>query len=253
MARRQCAAELKAVRIVSWNCAGAFRRKADAVAALNPDVLVILECEDPSRHAGRFRGWEANYVWGGINPNKGIGIFCGPEVSLQRLDWDAGGLAEFLPVRIYDKFNLLAVWTQYADRYADRYVGQACQYLHKHAGRISDETIICGDFNSNAIWDTPKREWTHRSMIADLEQAGFASLYHHQTGEQQGCETTPTFYLYRKLDRPYHIDYVFLHRAAINGQLASFAIGQPADWLSLSDHLPLVTDLLSVTFPETLP
>jgi|GEM_PF-7092758 len=33
------------MRIISWNCGGAYRKKIDKVLELNPDIAVIQECE----------------------------------------------------------------------------------------------------------------------------------------------------------------------------------------------------------------
>jgi hypothetical protein len=42
-----------------------------------------------------------------------------------------------------------------------------------------------------------------------LKGLGIESLYHKFTGEQQGKETDPTLYFQKKIERPYHIDYLF--------------------------------------------
>ena len=72
-----------------------------------------------------------------------------------------------------------------------------------------NKTIIAGDFNSNTIWDEWDRWWNHTDVVNELKELGIESLYHTFTGEKQGAETNPTLYFQRKLDRPYHIDYVF--------------------------------------------
>lgn len=33
------------MKIITWNCQGAFRNKADAIFVHKPDILVIQECE----------------------------------------------------------------------------------------------------------------------------------------------------------------------------------------------------------------
>lgn len=72
----------------------------------------------------------------------------------------------------------------------------------------------------------------------ELEQSGIKSLYHHQNDELQGKESQPTFYMYRKLGRPYHIDYAFLSSDLLTSSAVS--IGKPDEWLEFSDHMPVV-------------
>ena len=61
------------MKIISWNCNGAFRKKNHLVEQLDPDIMVIQECENPGKFitdTGRY-----GYRWGGSNPNKGLGVF----------------------------------------------------------------------------------------------------------------------------------------------------------------------------------
>ena len=37
------------MKLITWNCQGAFRKKAEIILTLNPDILVIQECESPER------------------------------------------------------------------------------------------------------------------------------------------------------------------------------------------------------------
>lgn len=37
------------MKIVSWNCAGAFREKYTSIIEEDADIYVICECEDPAR------------------------------------------------------------------------------------------------------------------------------------------------------------------------------------------------------------
>ena len=47
-------------------------------------------------------------------------------------------------------------------------------------------------------------------LVRVLSGKGLHSAYHHQTKEEHGRETEPTFYLYRNPAKPYHFDYCFL-------------------------------------------
>src|SRR3712207_7682705 len=44
---------------------------------------------------------------------------------------------------------------------------------------------------------------------SQLQELNLYSYYHLNKNEPQGKESTPTFYLYRNQQKPYHIDYCF--------------------------------------------
>lgn len=225
------------MRIVSWNCNGAFRRKFNRIGTLNADVYVIQECENPATAASAEYGdWAEHYVWAGKSDRKGVGIFVKNGLSVRALDWPSYGLEQFMPVRIADRINLLAVWTKNSANMA--YIGQFYQYLQHHSSLLDSSAIICGDFNSNAIWDKRGRVWNHSECVSVLSRLGFDSLYHRTTAEQQGLETQPTFYLQRNIAKAYHIDYFFAH-AITYGITPDITVGKAAEWLEISDHMPV--------------
>jgi hypothetical protein len=59
------------MRLVTWNCNGAFRRKYQHLDALNADILVIQECEDPAQSTADYRAWARNYVLTGYGSQRG--------------------------------------------------------------------------------------------------------------------------------------------------------------------------------------
>ena len=88
------------MRIVSWNCNGAFRKKLHLLEELNADVLVIQECEDPVQcRDTHYKQWATNHLWVGDNKNKGLGVFAKSGVRLEPLNLDSGRLQLFLPDR----------------------------------------------------------------------------------------------------------------------------------------------------------
>lgn len=229
------------MKIVSWNCNGALRQKFERIATLNADVFVIQECENPENSSPDYRNWAGQYVWAGSSPIRGIGVFVKNGLSVVPLNWIDHGLKQFLPVRIGDSLNLLAVWTKNAQKM--RYIGQFWQYLQHHAPLLDSSSIICGDFNSNAIWDKRGRVWNHSECVKALDQLGFQSLYHRCTDEKQGSESQPTLYLQRNISKPYHIDYLFAHNAIFQNGSPEVMVGKAAEWLSISDHMPVSFEL----------
>ena len=230
------------MRIVSWNCNGALRKKLHLLEELDADVLVIQECENPAQtQDAHYKHWATNYLWTGDNKNKGLGVFAKPDVRLERLNLDSVGLQLFLPL-IVDEITLLAVWTKEADSPTFKYIGQLYKWLEVHKAHLATpKAVVIGDLNSNACWDVWDRWWNHSDVVRELDHLGLHSLYHAQTGEAQGAEAQPTFFLHRKREKPYHIDYAFLSEMLQIG--ARISIGAAEHWLEHSDHLPLIVDI----------
>jgi len=101
--------------------------------------------------------------------------------------------------------------------------------------------IVCGDFNSNCFWDT-KKDGQHAAIVSDLNSKGLISAYHHKRGQAQGGENEHTFFMYRKLDRHYHIDYVFIPERC-SARLTSCEVGQHKYWSNYSDHCPISIEI----------
>ena len=238
------------MNITTWNCNGAFRSKLHYFDTVNEDILVIQECENPSMSTKAYKNWATNYLWTGNNKNKGLGVFCKEDISLKQLDWSDINtnykneqLESFLPCLINDDIILIAVWTKKANSEVFGYVGQLWKYLQLHKEKLVDKkVIIAGDLNSNAIWDKWDRWWNHTDVVNELEEIGIKSLYHHVFKEEQAKESNPTFYLQRKLEKSYHIDYIFVSKDFIHSK-NSLEVGDINKWLEISDHLPLFCKL----------
>ena len=250
------------MKIATWNCNGALRKKLDEADSLNADVLIIQECEDPAQSTKAHQEWSGNYLWVGTNKNKGIGVFPKSVNTIQRLHWSGTFKIEglqfanqsttwvtedlklFLPFSLNDQYNVLACWTKGNDSQVFGYMGQFWKYLQIHRKDLQQKnTIIFGDFNSNAIWDKQDRWWSHTDTINELSAINIESLYHYQTGEQHGQETEPTFYLHRKEAKPYHIDYVFMSSHLLPS--SNIQLGKINNWIAVSDHMPLCATISS--------
>ena len=249
------------MRIVSWNCNGGLRNKLSVLNSLTADVFIIQECEDPSRSTKKYQEWAGEYIWVGESKNKGIGVFPkngnfvralnwfkeytieGLESNSAYLSWNTSDLRLFLPFRLNNSLTVLGVWTKGTRDQAFGYMGQFWKYLQLHRAELSStDSIIIGDFNSNSIWDQRDRWWNHTDVVAELESIDKKSLYHYCFKEQQGEETTPTFYLQKNLKKAYHIDYVFASSNYLNS--SSCKIANAEDWLKYSDHMPLIINLV---------
>ncbi len=224
------------MKIISWNAQGKFREKFPEIRKLSGDVYIIQECENPLHCRNReYRDFAAGGLWWGDNKNKGLGIFVAPHVSIVDNEWEPFCLRQFACVRVNERFDLLAVWTKF------RYIEEYYIYHHLHAAKYHPQMIVMGDFNSNKQWDgKPGRgQRNHSSVVRMLADVGLCSAYHHQQKEEQGKESTPTFFMHRHADKPYHIDYAFVAPERIR----NCYIDTSANWLTFSDHRPLVLEI----------
>lgn len=144
----------------------------------------------------------------------------------------------FLPCLINGEFQFLGIWTKAANSKAFRYIGQLWLYLQIHKKDLKKtKQIICGDFNSNSMWDSWDRWWNHSDVVKELSAIGIKSLYHTQSKEQQGKESQPTFYMHRNLEKKYHIDYSFVSEDLLSK--STVQILDAERWIQFSDHIPM--------------
>ena len=250
------------MKIATWNCNGALRKKMQLADKLCADILVIQECENPEFSTQEYRHWAEPYLWAGKSRHKGLGIFARNGHSLKLLEWHGeyempgcqiknaathwttNDLELFVPCQINDKLTLLGVWTKQAKSPTFSYIGQLWKYLQIHRSElIHAKTVICGDFNSNAIWDKADRWWNHSDVVAELKRINLHSLYHHIHNEPQGDESHSTYFMYRDIEKSYHIDYAF-----VSGDLlekCTLTVGSPEEWLNASDHMPVCLEIAS--------
>ena len=234
------------MKIVTWNCNGAFRKKFEKISDLNADLFIIQECENPAESTDqKYQNWAQNYIWIGDNKNKGLAVFANPKIKLEKLDWTNQFkdhlVKHFLPCKINDDFNLLGVWTHKNNSPNFGYIGQFWKYLQINKNKLED-AMIAGDFNSNTIWDEWDRWWNHSDVVQELKELGINSFYHHFTKEIHGEEKKPTLYFQRNITKPYHIDYIFGAQKFCT-VLKSIEIGQYEQWIKLSDHMPIICEL----------
>jgi exonuclease III len=249
------------MKIVTWNCNGAIRKKLDYINELDADLYVIQECENPETSTKTLQKWATSYLWSGGNKNKGIGVFAMNDLKLEKLNWqrkfklpgapsdsvsatwNTADLKEFLPFRVNNQFNAVAAWTKQSPGGTFGYAGQLWKYLQSHGKDIKvGECMLLGDLNSNIRWDRPDRWWNHSDNVKILDSLGLKSIYHEHSGLKQGSETEPTFYMYRHKDKSYHIDYVFASESLC--KRCRMIYHDPDHWLQFSDHIPLEVNLL---------
>lgn len=230
------------MKILTWNCNGALRKKFTYLKEFKADIFVVQECENPeSVKDSKYREWSRKYIWTGENNSKGLGIFADENVVIEELDWKTGGLKYFIACKVNNDFILLGTWCHRANSPTFGYIGQLWKYLQIHKSKLK-RAIIAGDFNSNVIWDKFDRGWNHSDVVRELKELKIESLYHKHFRKEQGKESKPTFYLHRNPKKPYHIDYVFASEE-FSKSVKKMKIGRANKWLEISDHMPVFCDI----------
>lgn len=235
------------MKIITWNCNMAFRKKASSVLEMNPDILVIPECENRERLLFPPNAKKPNSVfWAGVNPHKGIGIFAYNNYRFKLDKSYTEDIRYVIPLKITApgiKLNLLAIWANNPKDPDGCYVEQVWKGIQHYKKLLKKKnTILAGDFNSNKIWDAEHRKWSHSSVVEELGKKGITSAYHHHFKEDHGAEKGSTLYMYRHANKPYHIDYCFLS-ADLMRKIRTVEIGLFDIWIKYSDHLPLIIHL----------
>jgi exonuclease III len=232
------------MKIVTWNCQGAYRKKAALIAQFKPDIAVIQECEACEKLL--FKPdvpHPSTKLWFGDGGNKGIGIFSYTNLNFELCDYDKS-IKHCIPIRVTGRFNfnLIAVWAMgHQDRKLS-YIAQVFLAVEKYRDFIrQQDTVLIGDFNSNKQWDTTPRIGNHSNVVGALAAEDIFSVYHEYFREQQGEETQNTFFLYRKQDRGFHIDYCFVPGKWMN-QIKAVSVGSYEEWGQVSDHSPLFVE-----------
>ena len=232
------------MKIITWNCNMAFRKKADFILAYKPDILIVPECEHPKKL--KFNDGipkPTDNLWFGTNRNKGLGIFSYSKFRFKLRKTHNPKLKMVIPIAVsggkYD-FTLYAIWANNPDDPDGQYVEQVWKAINFYSELLNNErTILVGDFNSNTIWDRKYREGNHSNVVRALENKGILSTYHLFHKQVQGQEIHPTLYMYRHKDKPYHIDYCFVSKD-IADKIKSVEIGEFDFWSQYSDHVPVI-------------
>lgn len=222
----------------------AYRKKAGAILEHNPDIVVVQECEHPEKLAfNNDTERPAQCLWFGNNRNKGLGIFSYSDFKLKVQRSHNEELKLVVPIKVYNdttSFFLYAIWAHNPDDPDGQYVTQIWKALKHYSRALSKQnTLLIGDFNSNTIWDKPKRVGNHTHVVDYLESKKIHSTYHRHFVQEQGKEKHPTFYLYKNKKKSYHIDYCFASLNLIE-TLSSVEVGKFDRWMKYSDHVPLI-------------
>ncbi|WP_048108805.1 endonuclease/exonuclease/phosphatase family protein [Methanosarcina barkeri] len=234
------------MKIITWNCNMAFRKKYKHILPFDPDLLIVSECEHPDKFSDKFYD---DVLWIGDNRNKGLGVFSFNDFEISIHESYCKNYRYILPVTVNgsEAMNLIAVWSQNnIEDPGRRYIGEVWKSLNYYKDLFRFPTVIAGDFNWNVIWDQGNQKYPLYGTLTDvinlLEQFDIFSMYHTFTNTEFGIEREPTLYFRKNRKTPYHIDYIFAPSDLV-ARGKSFSVGKYEDWTSLSDHMPLMAEL----------
>ena len=232
------------MKIITWNCNMAYRKKARFILAHKPDIVIVPECEHPDKllfPVGTKK--PKDILWFGKNQHKGLAIFSYSKYRFTVLDNHNQDLQMIIPILVTGgefNFNLFAIWANNPTDPDGQYVEQVWKAIHHYDNLLAGTScILAGDFNSNTIWDRKYRAGNHSNVVKVLEEKGIFSTYHLHHKQKQGEEKHPTLYLYRHEDKPYHIDYCFVSIDILK-KLKSVEVGAYDYWTKHSDHVPVI-------------
>jgi hypothetical protein len=190
------------MRLVTWNCCrGPYLKKASFLDALAPDVAVIQECAKPSIETDQC-------LWFGDNLRQGIAVFANGPYRIRALPAQPDVPRYAIPVEVDGptKFLLIAVLSKGGQ--PSPYVEGVVRAVELYRNLFNQHrTILAGDLNSNAIWDSSHAaDLSHSALVKMLSELGLVSSYH------------------------------FFHREA-------HEVGSYAKWKGRSDHRPLLVEI----------
>jgi exonuclease III len=233
------------LRITTWNiCRGSFCDHVDKmIERYDPEIMAFQEIPRPSdKDLACY--FDYQFVWAGINEKQGVAVGVKKPLSITALPIDES-LPDLTRPYIISGENLslfvLSVWTKpeptYAESLRKSLVGYS-DYLHKHP------SIVLGDFNCSVSLDPKGGKRTKFSDVARMMEEDFKlkSAWHSTKQEDHGQESAATLYFLHAQKNPFHIDFIYLPQSF---QVTSIEIGTFEDWKGLSDHRPMVADIIS--------
>ncbi len=223
------------MRIVTWNCNCAFRKKQGFLErCYSPDVAVIQECENPE--IGGYSIY-SHHIWVGDNKNKGLGVFSKSPIP---------SFPSSFPSKYHMFFEIngvpfVAFWAMNDIHKKNRYIAQVWNVLDNCRDFLDKNPIVLGDFNWNIKLDkTSDYPLTGNFLsVKDLLRSyGLRSVYHEINKFDFGSEKDSTLFFRKNVEKPYHVDYIFAPPNFIE-RTTCFEVGPSSIWIDKSDHMPL--------------
>ena len=225
------------MKVITWNCNLNLVKKFEYLSKESPDIAIIQECEKLDENYFP----NSKYFWLGKNEKKGLGVIVfnhSAKVSESLNE----KLIYFLPIET-DILNIIGVWAynhRAAPKFGDDFSGNTSDALTNYEALLSSNSkvLFAGDFNNSVIWDKGNKENNFLNINNKLNSLGLKSSYHEYSNEKFGEESKGTLFHTKKQNKPYFIDYIYYKEM----NLSKVYVGQYDEWISLSDHMPVIAE-----------
>lgn len=195
------------MRILSYNINRFSQEKLKKVFQIEADVYILPELANQSLvrlPAGYQMKWMGEFDF------KGLGVIWKSDMKVEFPNWFNPKHEYFLPI-IIDGILIIAAWPTKTERNKPKSYPQiAMEAIYEYAPYFKQyPVIISGDMNCYKGQSGETKQFCIESIVDFLSSHGFVSVYHHQTGEALGKESTATYYHQFKESLPFFLDYTF--------------------------------------------
>ena len=226
------------MKIISYNIAKFSQKKVEHILAMDADLYVLPELANKDI-VTLPEGYEMAWCGDDDVPDKGLCVIWKKHLSVELLSVDKD-IPHHLPLMVKCEDTplfLLACWPTVRGTNKS-YPQLLLEALKEYNFYITFyDSLVVGDFNCFIGQKGVKKSTgTFEDCIYEFENHGMRSMYHEQTGECFGKESTATFYWRYNEESPFFLDYAFSNLTP-----QSFEIGE---WeKEISDHRPLIITL----------
>lgn len=201
--------------IVSYNISDSQPWKIERLLNMDADVWVVPEITCPENAhlpEGLSMQWKGiDYTYRNTPKWKGLGLIWRKGKGVIPV-WNNPNMNYGIPLIIGD-YLILGIWpTKKTDGSEKKTYPQIAQEIIKeYAPHFKNyKTLVIGDFNCYVNqFDNSKKYGDVLRINELLESYGLHSIYHQQTGEAFGQESTPTYYHRFHEDDQYFLDYAY--------------------------------------------
>ena len=223
------------MKILTWNCNLVLRKDFELIRHFDSDIIIIQECE--KLDLNQFEGYKSHWI--GVNNLKGLAVLTKGESNFTS-ELFRNDLIYFLPTSFGDT-AVLGVWAfnGRANKKIPNGSGFVLEALQHYGDWLKSHKniVIAGDFNNAPQFDIPNNKNNFVDINYRFSEFGLSSAYHKYSEEPIGSESADTYFHQKNPSKGFHIDYIYTNFRTVG----SVEIGKFEDWISVSDHVPIIS------------